>query len=102
MDVDFLQAAEAEFREAISYYNGESEGLGFEFAAEVRRATRRIVDFSEAWAPLSERTRRCRLKRFPYGLIYQIRPGPKILIVAVMHLRRDPTSWHRRVPPEAR
>jgi uncharacterized DUF497 family protein len=31
MRVDFLVAAENEFLEAISYYNVESEGLGYEF-----------------------------------------------------------------------
>lgn len=32
MNVVFLAPAEAEFLEAVAYYNQESEGLGFEFA----------------------------------------------------------------------
>jgi len=32
MNVKFLLAAEKEFEEAVSYYNLQSEGLGFEFA----------------------------------------------------------------------
>ena len=31
-----------------------------------------------------------------YGVIYQIRED-KILIVAIMHLNRDPDSWKSRV-----
>lgn len=34
MKVEFLDVAEAEFAEAIAYYNQQSEGLGYEFAAE--------------------------------------------------------------------
>jgi hypothetical protein len=36
MDVKFLLAAEKEFEETVIYYNSQSEGLGFEFAAEVK------------------------------------------------------------------
>lgn len=37
MKVVFLDVAEAELSQTIFYYNGQSEGLGFEFAAEVKR-----------------------------------------------------------------
>ncbi|MDO8092071.1 MAG: hypothetical protein Q6360_01160 [Candidatus Brocadiales bacterium] len=37
MEIDFLAPAKAEFKDAISHYNLQSEGLGFEFAAEVKR-----------------------------------------------------------------
>ena len=47
MKVKFLSVAEVEFEETVVYYNQESEGLGFEFAAEVRRALERIVQFSD-------------------------------------------------------
>ena len=100
MRVDFLVAAESEFLEAISYYNGESEGLGYEFAAEVNRTIDRIWEYPNAWAKLSKRTRRCRTNRFPYGVIYQIR-SDTVLIVAIMHLHRDTKSWKDRLPPEA-
>jgi plasmid stabilization system protein ParE len=96
MRVEFLDVAEAELAEAISYLNDQSEGLGFEFAAEVKKTIMRIVYFPEAWTKLSKRTRRCRTKRFPYGIIYQNR-GDLILIIAVMHLRRHPDTWKSRV-----
>jgi hypothetical protein len=73
MTIDLLDPADSEFVEAISFCNLQSEGLGCEFAAEVKRAMGRIVQYPEAWAPLSKRTRRCRTNRFPYGPIYQIR-----------------------------
>ena len=65
MTVDFLQAAEDEFIAAIAYYNLQSEGLGLEFAAEVKRTIGRIVEFPDAWTLISRRTRRCRTCRFP-------------------------------------
>jgi len=95
MNVEILETAEAELAEAVAFYNGESEGLGYEFAAEFNRTLVRIVEHPQAWTALSKRTRRCRTNRFPYGLLYEIR-GNLILIVAVMHLHREPTSWKNR------
>jgi len=96
MNIEFLDIAEAELAQSVAFYNGESEGLGYEFAAEINRTLVRIAEHPQAWAPLSKRTRRCRTNRFPYGLLYQIRED-LILIVAVMHLHREPTSWQNRV-----
>ena len=98
MRIEFLDPADAEFVETIAYYNLQSEGLGYEFAAETKRAIERILQFPNAWAPLSKRTRRCRTNRFPYGLIYQIRSNT-ILIVAVQNLHQHPDSWKSRLKP---
>ncbi len=99
MEIEFLGPAEDELTDAVSYYNMQSEGLGFEFAAEVKRTIERIVQYPEAWSKLSKRTRRCRTNRFPYGVIYQIRTRA-LLIVAVMHLSRDPQTWKSRLKKE--
>lgn len=98
MNLNFLQTADDEFAEAIAYYNLQSEGLGLEFAAEVKRALGRVLQYPTAWTPLSARTRRCRLNRFPYALLYQIRTDG-ILVVAVQNLHRHPDSWKSRLRP---
>jgi plasmid stabilization system protein ParE len=99
MNITFLAPAEAELLDAVAYYNTQSEGLGYEFAAEVKRTIERIVQYPEAWVQLSKRTRRCRTNRFPYGVIYQVR-SETLLIVAVMHLSRNPQTWRGRVKDE--
>ena len=96
MRVEFLDVAKIELRKAIAFYEGRRPRLGAEFAAEVKRSLERIVQFPEAWTMLSKRTRRCRTKRFPYGVIYQIQED-FILIVAIMHLHHEPDSWRDRV-----
>ncbi len=92
MKVGFLQTADDEFVEAIAYYNLQSEGLGLEFAAEVKRALGRILQYPTAWTPLSKRTRRCRLNRFPYALLYQVR-SELVLVMAVQNLHKHPDAW---------
>ena len=96
MKVEILDVAEVEFAKSIAYYNEQSEGLGYDFAAEIKRTVGRILQYPNAWASLSKRTRRCRTNRFPYGIIYQTRKN-LVLIVAIMHLHRDPKHWRDRL-----
>lgn len=49
MNIEILETAEAELAEAVAFYNGESEGLGYEFAAEFNRTLVRIVEHPQAW-----------------------------------------------------
>jgi len=45
MQITFLAPAAAELLNAVAYYNSQSEGLGYEFAAEVKRTIERIVQY---------------------------------------------------------
>ncbi len=92
MRIRFLEIAQIELDDAVEYYNYEVPGLGDAFLTEVYR----IGEFPEAWHPCSKRTRRCQTRRFPYGVIYQIRKN-EILVVAIAHLHRKPDYWEERL-----
>ena len=96
MKITYLDAADAEFQEAIDYYNEQRAGLGFEFSDEVKEAVTRIRNYPEAWTPLSKRTHRCQVHRFPYSIIYEAR-SDEIIIVAIQHHRRKPNNWRKRL-----
>ena len=96
MTIRFLSVAAQEYRDAFDYYEAMVRGLGAQFSNEVINTIDRINRFPQAWQKLSPRSRRCRTDRFPYGLIYQIK-ADEIIIIAVMHLDRDPTYWVRRL-----
>jgi plasmid stabilization system protein ParE len=94
--VRFLEIAEIELDQAVRWYGAQAPGLGNAFLIEVLSAAERIAGFPEAWHPLGEGLRRCRLSRFPYGLIYTIDNGD-ILVLAVAHLHRRPDRWRDRL-----
>ena len=96
MRIRLLEIAQIELDQAIEYYNYESPGLGNAFLTEVLKALDRIGEFPEAWHPCSKRARRCQTRRFPYGIIYQIREQ-EILVVAVVNLHRNPDYWKDRI-----
>jgi plasmid stabilization system protein ParE len=94
--VRFLEIAEIELDQAVRWYGAQAPGLGNAFVIEVLSAADRIERFPEAWHPLSEGVRHCRLNRFPYGLIYIVENGD-ILVLAVAHLHRQPDYWRDRL-----
>jgi hypothetical protein len=98
MNVEFLEPAIQEFYEAVDFYNIQRQGLGQEFAQEVENTIERIKQTPEAWMTISpsKQARRCLTNRFPYGIIFMLRPD-MILIVAVWHQRRRPYSWLKRL-----
>jgi hypothetical protein len=96
MNVSFLAPAQAELTEVVTYYNSQKDGLGFEFAEEVKKTIGRIIQYPEAWSVLSQRTRRCQTNRFPYGVIYHVSDNT-LIVVGVMHLHRKPQGWKTRV-----
>ena len=62
------------------------------FLEEVDRCLQSIQAAPEAGAILRGTVRRRLLRRFPYALLYKIKPSG-IRILAVMNLRRRPTYW---------
>jgi len=95
MKVRFHPEAEVELNDAVDYYDGCQQGLGLEFGKEVYATVQNICQFPLAWTPLSPKTRRGLLKRFPYGIVYQPK-SDEIIIIAVMQLNRKPGYWSKR------
>lgn len=96
MKIIFLKPAQEEYEQAVAYYNEQKKDLGLEFVLELKKSLKRIVEFPQAWQKLSQRSRRCRLKKFPYGLVYAVK-SDLILILAVMHLKQKPKKWEKRL-----
>lgn len=95
MQIRLLETAQVELDDSIEYYNSESDGVGDEFLVEVLHALDRIRNFPQAWHPFTAFTRRCQLRRFPYGIIYQLLET-EILVIAVANLHRRPGYWQDR------
>lgn len=95
MTFSFHPEAEAEFNEAIEYYESCEQGLGYDFSIEVFDCIQRIVNFPTAWPIIEDDIRRCLVNRFPFGIIYTIEQTG-VSILAVMHLRRHPDYWKNK------
>jgi plasmid stabilization system protein ParE len=94
--VRFLTPAQRELDDAVAWYDEQAAGLGLEFLDELDRAVRRVLDFPLSFPEIERSIRRCRLARFPYGLIYGV-DGETIVVLAVAHLHRQPHYWIGRL-----
>jgi len=96
MRVRFLSPALDDVTEAALHYHGSEPQLADRFFD----AFDRTVDLIEATPymgkPIVKSARCFRLHSFPYDVVYQIYPD-EIVIVAVVHHRRDHSFWIERL-----
>ncbi|MHC1764503.1 MAG: type II toxin-antitoxin system RelE/ParE family toxin [Verrucomicrobiia bacterium] len=75
--------------EAAAFYESQRPGLGATFTIEVEATIQRILQTPEKWRCLEQDVRTCRVRTFPYAILYTLQ-ADSVLILAVMHLRREP------------
>jgi hypothetical protein len=85
-----------EIEGAIRWYNDRSEGLGAQFERELDHAMNCICESPDTWPKYVSGTRRFFLHRFPFAVVY-VYDGTRIRVFAVMHLRRKPGYWLKRM-----
>ena len=95
VSVVFAPAAAQELYQAISWYLERSSEVAKQFEAEIARALRSISENPRAWPTFRGARRRMLMRRFPYGIIYEI-SDLGIVVLAVAHNRRRPFYWRRR------
>jgi toxin ParE1/3/4 len=90
-----LRAAQADLRRAARFYEGEAQGLGVEFLAEVQRAFAHLEKNPELGASLRRGARKLLVRPFPFLIIYRTEVE-RTLVLAVGHQRRHPDFWLQR------
>lgn len=94
--VKFHPEAQIEFFNSSLYYEEQQEYLGKRFIEYVEESVRRI-QINPLLYPIAEGDcRKCRVSKFPYGIIYRIKKN-HIEIIAVMNLYRIPGYWKGRL-----
>ena len=88
--------AELDALDAGAWYEGERTGLGTEFLAELRATFSRIEEGPQRFPVVIREVRRAILRRFPFGVFFIIESDGAI-VLAITHLRRQPSVWQRRV-----
>ena len=92
MVASFHELAERELNDGAQYYHLQQAGLGAAFIAEVRRCTDAICAFPEAGPIVRGDVRRRLCHRFPYSVLYTLRPDT-VRVLAVMNMKRRPMYW---------
>ena len=96
MSVRLLESAQVELDDAIAWYASQAPGLGDAFLIETLKTLKLIEQYPKVWHPLTQQVRRCRLRRFPYSVIYA-QEGSDLLVLALAHQHRKPDYWRTRL-----
>ena len=92
----FHPEAEAEMAEAAAYYENQERHLGRRFLTTVQDAVNRIRVNPLLFRVVEGDVRGCLTRTFPYGILFREKPEA-LVIIAVMHLHRDPYYWKTRI-----
>jgi hypothetical protein len=95
--IRFHPEADAEMMSAAKYYETQQRDLGKRFLASVQDALNRIKVNPLLYQEIESGVRRCLTMTFPFGVVFRIMPN-QYVIIAVMHLHREPGYWINRVP----
>ena len=88
--------AENDIRDAFTWYENKREGLGYNFLLPVEAGLRFIERNPEIFPMEYKGTRKHLIRRFPYKIIY-ITEGKKIIVLAIIHHKRNPLLIKKRI-----
>lgn len=93
--LSFNEQARSEIQEAAHYYGSEAPNLRVAFLDAIDVALAELLEYPQSAQVVRGNIRRKLIRRFPYSLLYTLRPG-EIRILAVMHQSRRPFYWWGR------
>lgn len=95
--VDFRTEALHDILEAIEWYEEKREGLGDELFIAIENEKHFIEQNPYHYEDKYKGIRKAITKRFPYILYYRIESETQVLVYAVLHMKRSPGKWKKRL-----
>ena len=99
MEYYFHPEALEDYQAAADWYRARSKSLALRFVGAIEDAILKITESPERWRVVDDDVRRCLTSVFPYGVLFTLE-SEFVLIVAVMHLSREPGYWKHRLNQE--
>lgn len=88
--------AEADLEDAAHWYEQERVDLARRFLEDVERTFTRIRESPLQFPSVPGEVRRALLHTFPYAVYFRA-SEETVVVLAVLHLRRNPKVWRGRV-----
>jgi len=95
LSVVWSDEARVEFYDAEQWYADISAHLSERFVEAVESTVQLIAEFPLRFPIVYRERRRAGVRRFPYGLFYQVE-AERILLIACFHGKRNPRRWQSR------
>jgi len=92
----YLEEADQEFQEHISYFDSVSRAVALRFVDAVEAAINEIRHYPEIGSPLTRLVRKRVLTKFKYNVLYVNTPT-EIIVIAIAPHKRRPGYWRKRL-----
>jgi plasmid stabilization system protein ParE len=93
--IELHPEAMSEARSIRLWYSSHGTRASDAFMLELDYAFERIVESPNRWPRFLHGTRRYLLRRYPYSIVYRMKPTA-IEVLAVAHNRKRPGYWAHR------
>ncbi|MES9814242.1 MAG: type II toxin-antitoxin system RelE/ParE family toxin [Candidatus Thiodiazotropha sp.] len=87
--------AEFDIDEQFDYYEEKREGLGHDLLLCIEEALDKLQRNPLVYRKIHKELRRIPIRRFPYRIFYFVKNN-NVIVTALFHARKDPTSWSGR------
>ena len=92
----FTPEAYEDIKCAYDWYESQRQGLGEDFLSLLESSYADIAEAPMQYRELYRSVRRKLMRRFPYGIFFVLNDST-VIILAVLHTKRDPKSWEKRI-----
>ncbi|HZF01313.1 MAG TPA: type II toxin-antitoxin system RelE/ParE family toxin [Methylomirabilota bacterium] len=97
-NVIFKTEAEAEFNEAIAWYDLQTDGVGQRFAREVNSTLFEAAKDRERFPFAGPTTQKIKMLDWPYSIYFTLlEDSAQLIVVSVFHGARNPAELRRRL-----
>ncbi len=96
--IRFSQLASDDLTEVLGWYKEQNaEGLHKRFIEALSQVLKRLENNPESNPIVHKNVRQALLKKFPYKILYTFDNAiVEVLVIAVIHQKRDPKIWQGR------
>lgn len=94
-NIVFKSEVYEDIKVAYDWYESQRMGLGEDFLLILEESYAKISRNPNAYQQIHKIVRRKLVRRFPYGIFF-ILQGSKVIILAIMHTKRNPIEWKDR------
>lgn len=88
--------AEFDIEEQFEFFEEKRRGLGHDFLLCVEEALDKLQRNPLIYRKIHKELRRIPITRFPLRIFYLVQ-NQNIIVTALLHARKDPTSWRNRI-----
>jgi len=95
--IEFRSIAESELAEALAWYAARSNGTACRFLSRIEFVLETVAETPDRYPEVGDELRRAPVGGFPDAIYYGVAMST-VVVVGIVHGRRDPRIWRSRGP----